>query len=292
MKKVLPKIPFVPNAKLDIVVKTIAELYDELIQIDDHDPFAPHRIEFYYIVVLSYGSYSHFVDFQFYHLKEGSVLFISKNQIHHFTEQMKNVKGFCIGLNAQFVENNYFRSDKIKLNRLYNYNIESPVIHQEDIGNDTFLGIASGNNYEFHYPNNIAKSEMLQAMVDILLLKAERIKNGQSNGSVKIKWIEIFNAFKDLLQIDYVNSRSAKTYASRLFISYKLLNDIVKKLSNSTAKAFIDSFITLEIKRYLISTSSSINEISHITGFDEAGHMITFFKKNVGTTPLKFRQQS
>jgi len=290
MEKKFPKISFEPTTKLDIEVKTLEEAFNMLIEIDNHDPFAPHRIEFYCIIILSKGSYSHFVDFQFYNLKAGSALFISKNQVHHFTEKIKNAKGFCIVLNSQFVENNYFLSKKMKLNRLYNYNIESPIIHQKDIGKDTFLGIANRIHYEFHYPNNIAKSEMLAAMVHILLLKAERIKDEQFIGDIKMLWIETFNTFKNLLQKDYVNTRSAKTYASRLFISYKLLNDIVKKLTNSTVKVFIDSYIILEIKRCLVATSLSVNEISHKTGFEEPTNMIKFFKKNTGVTPKKFRR--
>ena len=169
--------------------------------------------------------------------------------------------------------------------------MESPVIHQKDIGKDSFVGIASRIYYEFHYPNGVAKSEMLRAMIHILLLKAERIKDEQSLGGVKIYWIETFNAFRNLLQKEYINTRSSRVYADKLLISYSLLNDVVKKLTNNTVKTFIDNYVILEIKRYLVSTSLSVNEISYKTGFEESAHMINFFKKNTGTTPLKFRQQ-
>lgn len=94
-----------------------------------------------------------------------------------------------------------------------------------------------------------------------------------------------------MLEKEYVNTRNSKIYASKLFISYKFLNDVVKKLTGKTVKAFIEGFVTTEIKRYLVSTSLSVKEISYKTGFQEPVNMVKFFKKNTKITPLKFRQQ-
>ena len=74
-------------------------------------------------------------------------------------------------------------------------------------------------------------------------------------------------------------------------VSYKFLNDVVKHLTGKTAKTFIDEFVILEIKRYLVSTSLSIKEIAFKTGFEEPANMAKFFKKNSQLTPLKYRQQ-
>ena len=96
----------------------------------------------------------------------------------------------------------------------------------------------------------------------VLLLKAERAKEVQSavSGGVKAHWLEIFSTFKNRLEKEYINTRNSKIYASKLLVSYKFLNDIVKKLTGKTVKAFIDDFVTIEIKRYLVSTSLSVKE--------------------------------
>lgn len=143
---------------------------------------------------------------------------------------------------------------------------------------------------EYRSPNDFAKGEMLRALLHILLLKAERAKESHSLYKVKRRWLELFNSFKNSLQEGYTESRNSRKYASELLISYKLLNDIVKNLTGKTAKAFIDDFVTIEIKRYLISTSLSVKEISYKTGFDEPANMIKFFKKNTQSTPLQFRK--
>lgn len=291
MSKSLPRIDYKSNIEYDIEVMTLVEVYNKLSKVNDHNPFSAHKIQFYFIVLVTKGSYEHYVDFQLYKLKEGSILFIAKNQVHHFTESMKNAEGFCIVLNSHFFEQNYFLSKNVNLNRLYNYHLESPVIHQEDLSNDSFIGVTNKLYDEYNFPNSFLKGEMLRTLLQLLLLKAERAKENKSISGVKIHWLETFSAFKNMLQTEYVLTRSSRDYASNLFISYKLLNDIVKRLTGKTVKKFIDDFVTIEIKRYLISTSLSIKEISYKSGFDEPANMIKFFKKNTQKTPLQFRNQ-
>ena len=154
---------------------------------------------------------------------------------------------------------------------------------------DNFIGVAHKLHYEYNFPNNFLKHDMLRALLQVLLLKAERAKENKSIDNVKTHWLNTFSAFKNILQKEYSKTRNSRNYASKLFISYKLLNDIVKKLTGKTVKAFIDDFVTIEIKRYLVSTSLSIKEISYQTGFEEPANMIKFFKRNTQKTPLQFR---
>jgi len=292
MDKELPKIFFDRNASLDVEVIDFAQLFRKLNDIKDHDPFAAHKIEFYLILIVTRNSYTHFVDFKSYELLEGSALFVAKNQVHHFTQKLSETDGLCMIFSSLFIDERRFLSDNLKLNRLFNYHIEVPTIHQKEMGEDSFIGIANRLYSEYVFPNSFAKSEILRALLHVLLLKAERTKEVQSTSGAKMHWLEIFSAFKDMLEREYVNTRSSRDYASRLFISYKLLNDIVKKLTGKTVKAFIDDFVTMEIKRYLVSTSMSISEVGYKTGFEDPANMIKFFKKNTNTTPLKFRQRA
>jgi AraC-like DNA-binding protein len=237
------------------------------------------------------NSYSHYVDFQSYQLTKGSALFVAKNQVHHFTKGLQEAEGFGIVFSNLFLDKYHFLANRSKFNRLFNYHIEPPVIHKGEMGQDSFIDIAQKIYTEYVFPNNFIKFEMLNTLLHVLLLKAERAKEIHSISSVKTQWLEIFNSFKDMLEKEYIKSRSSRYYASKLFISYKFLNDIVKHLTNKTVKAFIDDFVTIEIKRYLVSTSLSVKEISYQTGFEEPANMVKFFKKNTNITPLKFRQQ-
>ncbi|MEO1218547.1 MAG: helix-turn-helix domain-containing protein [Bacteroidota bacterium] len=291
MEKELPEISFDKQISLNIEVMNFEQLFGKLAQIRAHDPFAPHKIEFYMILILTENSYSHFVDFNFYNLKEGSTLFVTKNQVHHFTKELAHANGYGVVFNHLFVNKHYFLTDNLRLKRLFNYHIENPIIHQEEMGEDCLVDLIGNLFREYSSKNNFAKSEILASLLRVLLLKAERAKELRAITNINPQWLETFSKFKDMLESEYVNTRSSKFYASELFVSYKFLNEVVKKLTTKTVKAFIDDFVIIEIKRYLISTSLTVNEISYQTGFEEPANMIKFFKKNTQTTPLKFRQQ-
>lgn len=291
MKKEIPNISFKKNRDLFVEVMDFSMLLEKLQHSSDHNPFTTHKIGFYMILLVTQNTYTHFLDFKFYDLKEGSTLFVAKNQIQYFTKELKESKGYCIIFSHEFLDKHYFLSHKLKFNRLFNYHIESPIIHKEELGINNFLDIAKKLHEEYSMPHSSGTSEILGSLLNVVLLKAERAKEFRSSIDVNPYWLEIFRAFKNSLESNYVTNRNSRQYASRLNISYKFLNDVVKKLSGKTAKVFVDDFVTIEIKRYLVTTSLSIKEISHKTGFDEPANMIKFFKRNTHTTPLKFRQQ-
>lgn len=291
MEKELPKIHFDKEVSLEFEVMTFKELAGKLEQITSHNPFTPHKIEFYLILVVIKDAYTHFVDFKSYELEEGSTLFVAKNQVHHFNKGLQEANGFGIVFSHFFVDKHYFLNDNLRLNRLFNYHIESPLIKQKEAGEDRLLDLVSTLYQEYTLANNFAKSEILASLLRVVLLKAERAKELHAVTNINTHWLETFSAFRIKLESEYVSTRNARVYASKLFVSYKFLNDVVKKLTGKTAKAFIDDFVIIEIKRYLISTSLSIKEISYETGFEEPTNMIKFFKKHTALTPLKFRQQ-
>lgn len=290
MEKDIPKVYYAENQHLQIEVMSFPELYKKLEESKNHDPFTIHKIEFYLILILHKNSYTHFVDFKSYQLNVGDAIFIAKNQVQRFTKLLQKADGVCIVFNSFFVAKNQFLSSQNKLNRLFNYHIETPVISKQDLGKDSFLGISQKLYEEYIFQNDFAKSEILHALLHVLFLKAERAKEFKSVKGIKLYWLETFNKFKNLLEKKYTKTRNSREYASMLNISYKLLNDIVKKLTGKTVKGFIDDFVTIEIKRHLVSSSLSVKEISYKIGFDEPSNMVKFFKKNTQTTPLKFKQ--
>ncbi|MEM9673108.1 MAG: helix-turn-helix transcriptional regulator [Bacteroidota bacterium] len=293
MEEEIPRINFDKSKSLGIEVVNFTQLLDALKKTKNHDPFSVHRIEFFLILIVTKGSYSHFVDFTFYTLSEGCALFVAKNQIHHFTRKIQSCEGFCIIFRSLFNDNkDHFLSNILRLNRLFNYRLESPIIPQKEIGEDHFIDIATALYYEYTFSNNFAKTDILRSLLQVLLLKAERAKEFQSVRGIKAHWLEIFNKFKELLEREYINTRKSRVYASKLFVSYKFLNEIIRRVSGKTAKVFIDDFVTIEIKRYLVSTPLSIKEVSYKTGFEEPANMIKFFKKRTGKTPLQFRRES
>ncbi len=291
-----PTAPPIPNVAFDITRELDIEVLDfELLskrfKKADHDPFAVHVITFYLILVVTDSEYTHFLDFHNYKLRAGSVLFVAKNQIQRFSQDIEKASGYAIVFNSEFLNQHYFLSNKLKLNRVFNYHIESPLINQGEWHTNDFIDISQKLYNEYNASSIFAKSEILGSLLNVFLLHAERTKELKSDVQISPHWMDLFGKFKSLLEQEYAHTRNSREYASMLNISYKLLNEVVKKLSGKTAKSFIDTYVTIEIKRYLATTPLSVKEISHKTGFAEPANMVKFFKKNTSLTPLGFRNR-
>lgn len=74
-------------------------------------------------------------------------------------------------------------------------------------------------------------------------------------------------------------------------VSYHYLNEICKEIARQTAKAFIDSWLLLEIKRNISEKKYTSQEIAFKMGFKEPSNFIRFFKKYAKITPLQFQEE-
>lgn len=79
-------------------------------------------------------------------------------------------------------------------------------------------------------------------------------------------------------------AREFGTSRSVLFIKFK-------QYTGYTPTAYLTEIRLTQAKLLLRATSLSIEQIATQSGFQDAGYFSQVFKKNIGTTPLKFRKQ-
>jgi AraC-like DNA-binding protein len=152
--------------------------------------------------------------------------------------------------------------------------------------NQTLLGVLQKElkSYSSSLPNIVG------ALLGIYLLKLNEENNRSTAITIDNKNLDYFNHFKLLVEENFSKTRDAKVYASDLSISYKHLNEVCKEIAKTTAKSFIDSYVTLEAKRMLVSTSLSVKEIAFALGFDEPTNFLKYFRKHTNLTPVEFRK--
>lgn len=141
---------------------------------------------------------------------------------------------------------------------------------------------------EFHQ----AKPEykVLRSYLNILLHAAESAMQASMPDAEKLsrrhaKVIE----FQALLDQHFLESRSPSFYADKLNISLHYLNKLCKLDCQATSGQLIRNRVLTEVKRLLKHTSCSIAEIAYQLGFESPSYFNTFFKKQVGFTPERFR---
>ncbi|NIJ45633.1 AraC-like DNA-binding protein [Wenyingzhuangia heitensis] len=249
----------------------------------DHDPYAYHRLTFYVIFIITQGEVQHWVDFNSCQLKTGDSLLVSKGQIHAF-DKKSNYQGYLVVFTDAFLLKHLSNSMLHKLEYLFDTFSGIKSFHSPT-ENNTLINVL---NTELNSAPKEIAADLTSSLLSIYLLKL-LVKNKDVNPILLDKNQEVFNKFRALVEKNYTQTRDAKKYASDLHISYKHLNTICKAITKNTAKAFIDNFVILEGKRYLVASTDTVKEISYQLGFDEPTNFQKFFKKHTQLTAKEFR---
>jgi len=72
-------------------------------------------------------------------------------------------------------------------------------------------------------------------------------------------------------------------------VSRRTLENFIVECVHSTPQQIINNRIVVEIKRLLLSTDYKLSYIAQIMGMDPS-NLSKFFKKNVGVSPIDFRE--
>ena len=261
----------------------LEELITDELKPTDHSPYLPHRLSFYAILIIADGEVNHIVDFKVHTLRKHDVMVISKGQIHAFDE-CSEYKGYLVVFTEAFMQKFMAQSTIAEINHLYNYFLNQEKINNPD-RNQTLLHVLKNElkNNSSSLPNIVG------SLLSIYLLKLNEENIRLSHVSVDNKYLDYFNDFRLAVERNFSKTRDAKVYASEISISYKHLNDVCKEVVKTTAKSFIDSYVILEAKRMLVSTSLSAKEIAFALGFDEPTNFLKYFKKHTSLTPVEFR---
>ncbi|WP_139955988.1 AraC family transcriptional regulator [Flavicella sediminum] len=284
--KNIPNIAFESKEQTkDFEFLNLANLFARIPTISDHNPTEPHRVTFFALLIVTKGTGTHQVDLKEYLLEAGSVLKIAKGQVHAF-QKNATYEGFLILFTENFVLNYFSKSSINIISHLYNYHITPPIAKDEKL-NEEFL-----NQFlqELEIENSYAKKNIIAALLELYFLRLERKSQHNKLEGTQVKQHQLFIQFKNLVESQYTTTRNVKDYANMLLVSTKLLNQVVKFFTLNTAKAFIDEYVVLEVKRAIVSTDKSLKEIAYEVGFDEVTNFTKFFKKHTHTTPKQFKE--
>ena len=261
----------------------LEELITKDLKPKDHNPYQPHRLNFYAILIITGGEVNHIVDFKVHTLRKGDVMVISKGQIHAFEEDVE-YKGYLVVFSEAFMQKYIAQATIAKINHLYNYFLKQEKINNSEYNQNLFNKLKQELKGD-----STSQPNIIAALLTVYLLKLNGEDMSSATTTIDNKHLEYFNNFKLLVEKNYSKTRDAKVYASDIAISYKHLNEVCKKIVKTTAKSFIDNYVVLEAKRMLVSTSLSVKEIAFELCFDEPTNFLKYFKKNTSLTPVEFR---
>lgn len=131
--------------------------------------------------------------------------------------------------------------------------------------------------------------EMLQTMLKRYIILCTRIFKEQ-HGFTNEEATHLVREFNFLVEQHFSTKHTVADYARLLNRAPKTLSNIFLKQSPLSPLQIIQNRRVLEAKRLLGYTKKQIQEIGFQIGFEDAQSFSRFFKKQVGMSPLHYRE--
>ncbi len=256
--------------------------------IEDHNPCKLHQVNFFIILFITEGLGSHTIDFVDYDYAAGSILTVRKDQIHKFSKS--SAKGFLLLFTDQFIVSYLEHLQGLKTLQLFNELLGSPHLSLDPSERASTFSLIQEISNEYFQKRDDYSLEIIRGLLQVLIMKLYRLKAQQQPHLREKKYLAEFLNFQKLVESNCFETKRVVDYAGKMNCSSKTLNKIVRTIVNKTAKQFIDDVLVKQVKRILINSSSTINEIAYQTGFSEPSNFYKYFKKYTGISPETFRK--
>jgi AraC family transcriptional activator of pobA len=252
------------------------------------DFLAPHRKDYYFLVLVRQGSSRHWIDMTPYTLKPDTFYFSVPHQVH-LKEEVEPISGMFIGFTAEFLalEGNSFLKQLPVIQNPYNGHELS--LNKDDI---IFLEDTLGKMYAEHNTKNSWQHGMLMAYTHVLLIYLSRLYTEQFSNRELVPDRVLLKKYLAKIEELYTELHEVAGYADILNISAGHLGELVKQQSGKPAIVHIHERLILEAKRLLFHTEQPIKEITFQLGFKDTSYFNRFFKRITGHTPVEYRLSS
>ncbi|WP_169191530.1 helix-turn-helix domain-containing protein [Chitinophaga sp. Ak27] len=132
---------------------------------------------------------------------------------------------------------------------------------------------------------------VLRSYLNILLCMLDQCCSTEALAEKNNSRDEKIRSFEQLLEIHYKVYKTPSFYASQLHITTNYLNKLCQQCKHTSSGELIRKRVTIEAQRLLYHTGLSVAEIADRLGFESASYFATFFKKNTGIPPERFRKR-
>ncbi|MGI6707406.1 MAG: AraC family transcriptional regulator [Clostridia bacterium] len=157
----------------------------------------------------------------------------------------------------------------------YSYKIESIISNIFEECSSQILG------YE------IVCQSLLMSLIVLIL----RVVNSQYDLAQTKESQRLSSRIKEYIDRNYTKNISLEDIANKHYISPHYLIHIFKDEMGDTPINYVINRRIDKAKKLLITTQSTVQEISHLVGYENANYFNTLFKKSVGMTPGEFRKK-
>ncbi len=251
-------------------------------------PDAPHRHDFYLVLLVEEASGTHAVDFREHPLRGGQVWFLAPGQVHRIVERGPS-RGCVFSFSTAFLLEHHIPERFLTAINLFRPHGDSPPLEPEparwaelrELAHRAHAAFAGGGPFALH---------ATAAWLKLFLIAAnEACRRDPAPESAPGQAEQLVSAYKELVDGHFAERHQVGWYAEALHVSPDHLNRTVKAATGRSAKAFLQARLAVAARRLLLFTDASAKEIGYELGFADPAHFSHFFKRQTGESPAAFR---
>jgi len=225
----------------------------------------------------------------------GSMSFIKPQQKVSFRNMELEEKGFMIIIHEDFLPGTAIYNE-IKKYGYFDYEVNE-ALHLSPSEENIIWNLYFSIEKEYNNNTDEHSKAIIISHIDSMLKYAQRfykrqfIHRTELTGSTVTKFNALLTANFEERRTKNIGLPTVSSIAEKLHISSRYLTDLLKEETGKTALELIHLFLIGEAKNLLTEGELNISEISDMLGFENTTYFSRLFKKEVGTTPNKFKDR-
>ncbi|MEV5607505.1 AraC family transcriptional regulator [Streptomyces sp. NPDC052225] len=240
------------------------------------------RPDFHVLALVRSGVGRHTADFVEHRLRERSVVWIRPGVVHRWTD-IECVDGPLILFRQDVVPTGAAAAAAADPFAPSTWQLDLPawelsVRAARHLGDEQ---TTAGADPALASPPVLA--HLLAALV--LRVRPPRPAPGPADGGAQ----EVFLRYRSAVEAEFARRHRVTDYARALGHSPRTLTRATRAATGIGAKQFLDQRILLEAKRLLAHTDLPVARCAERLGFDDAANFTTFFQRQEGTSPSRWR---
>lgn len=243
-------------------------------------PVPPYRTTFNFLLFLTNGSLTQYLENKQYTLHANEILHIQQGSVTCTLEISNDAEGYYIIYDNEIITDMELGKNEMKFFHFIPYNV-----------------------LQFEYANwiikllNILEEELIRddhimeicvSLLQSLFLKIMRTEN--LTYKPLNRQLDIALHFRELVQKHHIKEKSVTFYANELNISDNYLNKCVKESTNKPPKQWINEISMIHGQILLQDAVRDIASIAFELGYESSSYFTRLFKKVTGHSPSEYRK--
>ena len=253
-------------------------------------PTSPRRMTFILVALCTRGECEFTVDTQRLKITQNDLVIISDRHIVDNFQASDDADGLLMIMSVGFLYEVMSNVSDVSL--LFCFARSHPVVtlKEDEVRLFTeYFFMLKGKMCEVdnRFRRDIVRTLILAMFYDLSNVIV-RVQQGESRRQSRAD--VIFTRFIHLVEQHFRHERRVGWYAEQLCITPKYLSETVKVVSGRTPNEWVDSYVILELRVMLKTTTKSIKEIAEEMNFPNQSFLGKFFREHVGVSPTVYRR--